>query len=830
MSGDSRFGLSRRRFVQSASFSAAGLLIANTLRAAAPSASEPPDAQVTRLDTHWEFHPGSLAGAQQAWEPSAAWERVTLPHCLNGTDACDPDHGYYRGQGWYRARVPIANPFHDGRTLLHFQGAGQTTTVWVGPACLGVHTCGYDEFAFDITEAAAALPAAVRQAGVPIAICCDNSPDPERLPSELSDFCLYGGLYRHVNLLCLPAIALDSVHILPTVAADGSAHVSVSARLYNPAGHPGPCRLTVEVSDPAGRVVHLSSRSLPRWNRFASLAEFTVASPRLWSPASPHLYRCRVRLATAQGAMLLDDRFGMRRFEFPKGGPFLLNGQRLLLRGTQRHADHAGLAAAMPDELVREEMRLIHEMGANFIRLGHYQQDRLVLQLCDEMGILVWEELPWCRAGVGDAAFRRNAHRALTHMIEQHYNHPSIVFWGLGNEDDWTGEYPSIDQPAIRAFMTELRDHAHQLDNSRLTAFRRCNFARDIPDVYSPSIWAGWYHGRYREYEQSLAQQRQRVERFIHIEWGADSHAGRHAEDPEAGLANIPPDDRTDERDHDADRTGGAPRASSEGDWSETYACNLFDWHLKTQEKLEWLSGSAHWIFKDFASPLRGENGIPRINQKGVVERDLSKKESYYVFQSYWAQKPMVHLYGHSWPVRWGRPGQERAVHAYSNCERAELFVNGVPMGVKRRNSQDFPAAGLRWNVKFAPGLNRLRVAATRGAVTVTDEVEFLYQTEAWGKPAELRLREKARTGSGPARVTVEAHLCDAGGVLCLDAQQSIRFSLSGAGRLIDNLGTTRASRELQLANGRAQISLDAHGGCELHAAVEGVAAARLRV
>ena len=106
----------------------------------------------------------------------------------------------------------------------------------------------------------------------------------------------------------------------------------------------------------------------------------------------------------------------------------------------------------------------------------------------------------------------------------------------------------------------------------------------------------------------------------------------------------------------------------------------------------------AQWIFKDFASPLRDSNGIPRVNQKGVVERDLTKKESYFVFQSFWATEPMAHIYGHSWPIRWGKFGELRAVHVYSNCDRAELFLNGKSLGTKQRDSQDFPAAGLRWH------------------------------------------------------------------------------------------------------------------------------------
>jgi beta-galactosidase len=563
------------------------------------------------------------------------------------------------------------------------------------------------------------------------------------------------------------------------------------------------------------------------WDGLRELSEFRVTTPELWSPKSPHLYHCRVTLSTPAGQTQLDQRFGIRQIEFVERGPFKLNGERMLLRGTQRHADHAGAAAAMSDDLVREEMRLIREMGANFVRLGHYQQDRLVLDLCDELGLMVWEEAPWCRAGVGSAAFQRNAKDMLSAMIDQHYNHPSIILWGLGNEDDWPAEYPSVDEKMIRGFMTEMRDLAHRLDSSRLTSFRRCDFARDIPDVYSPSIWAGWYRGNYREYEQSLLTERDRVNRFIHIEWGADSQAGRHSEDPDAVLRKVRTRGGTDERGLDYLMTGGDVRVSKDGDWSETYACNLFDWHLKTQEKLDWLTGSAQWVFKDFASPLREDNGIPRVNQKGVVERDLTKKESYFVFQSYWAEKPMVHIYGHSWPVRWGNPGDKPAVHVYSNCDHAELFLNGESLGTMQRDSQNFPAAGLRWEVPFKDGPNHLRVIAVKGEATVTDEIHLIYQTEPWCKPAELKLTKRICKNN---IITIEARLFDAKGVLCLDSSRFVRFSLAGAGRLLDNLGTTRGSRELQLSNGRAEISLVHEGKCSISATPEGLSAVSLEL
>jgi beta-galactosidase len=822
---------SRRQFLVTASMATTGALLTAPLRAVAMKSLTPGGKSVpaARLDSGWQFRKGPLDGIWEIWraEEIDQWSPVALPHCFNAYDACDPDQPYFRGQGWYRTRLPLVNPFTNGRTLLHFQGAGQTTTVWVGAELVGTHKGGYDEFVFDITDAVRRLPADQTKQGVAVSVLCDNSPDLDRVPSDLSDFCLYGGLYRHVNLVYLPAVALDAVHVLPTVADDGSAQVSVKARLYNIASGNNSCQVSVEVLDPAGRSMHRETHTADAWSGLKELTTFRVTAPELWLPESPSLYRCRVTLATPAGQTSLEERFGIRHTEFVEHGPFKLNGRRVLLRGTQRHADHAGVAAAMSDDQVREEMRLIREMGANFIRLAHYQQDRLVLDLCDELGLMVWEEAPWCRAGIGGEAFQQNAKGMLTNMIDQHYNHPSIILWGLGNEDDWPNEYPSIDEQAIRGFMTEMRDLAHSLDNSRLTSLRRCDFARDIPDVYSPSIWAGWYRGNYREYEQTLLTERDRVKRFIHMEWGADSQARRHSEDPEAVLRRVPTGTGADERGLDYLKTGGDVRMSKDGDCSETYACNLFDWYLKVQETLPWLTGSAQWIFKDFVSPLRGDNAIPRINQKGVVERDLTKKESYYVFQSYWTEKPMAHIYGHTWPIRWGKPGEQRDVKVYSNCDSAELFLNGKSQGTMQRDSQNFPAAGLRWKVAFAEGTNRLRVVATGDQVKVADEIELQYQTEPWGTPAELRLKELCRNNDA---ITVEVTIHDTKGVVCLDSRDMVRFSLAGEERLIDNLGTSRGSRELQLYNGRAEISATSKNGCTIGVACEGLPAAFLKL
>jgi len=782
-----------------------------------------PAQQSVRLNNNWEFVRMDLGGIWEAVRPVGKgnpeemplWEKVSLPHCMNARDAVDPDVNYYQGPGWYRTQLEIKNPYKSGRTLLHFEGAGQKTDVYVYTTKVGSHVGGYDEFTIDITDAVEAF----RQTDVfkkqfkgkvPVTIRTDNSRDLEMIPSSLSDFTVYGGIYRYLNLVYVPGVSIDKIFALPQTDKTGkSGKLQIKARFYDPL-KTSQGTAFIKLFDPSGRLVLQSKKELNSLQGDPVLAEMTVKTPVLWSTDDPRLYTVEVRVSQGGDSSVSREKIGFRHAEFMQKGPFMLNGKRLLLNGTHRHEDHAGVGAAMTEDMIRTEMKLIKEMGANFIRLGHYQQSRIVLDLCDSLGLLVWEEIPWCRGGLGGDTYKTQAKRMLTNMIEQHYNHPSVILWGLGNENDWPGDFAEFDQQKIRAFMKELHDLSHQLDDSRLTSIRRCDFCKDIVDVYSPSIWAGWYRGVYTEYKSITETEFGKTDHFFHAEWGGDSHAGRHSENPDNALQKIRTGNGADERAGDASLFGGAARVSKDGDWSESYMVNLFDWHLKEQQTMPWLTGSAQWVFKDFATPIRPENPVPYVNQKGVIERDFTPKESYYVFQSYWAAKPMAHIYGHSWPVRWGADGEAKTVKVYSNCDEAELWVNGKSYGTKKRNSQDFPAAGLRWEVVFAKGENKVNVIARKNKIQVRDSITVQYQAEQWGKPAKLQL-EKTAMENGIA--TVQVTLLDDKNNTCLDAAQFVRFGLTGDGQLIDDLGTSSGSRYVQLYNGRAIIRINTGNG-----------------
>jgi len=268
--------LTRRRFLKTTSTALVGgavlgslpldgVALPNSNKSSGDLQTNALEATKQRLLNGWDYHKGSIGGVWEAWRKAAndmnVWQPVTLPHCFNASDAVDPDTPYYQGPGWYRTKIKIENPHSNGRTLLHFEGAGQKTDVHVHTEKVRSHVGGYDEFIVDITDAAARFSKRpvekdAKDPGlIPIAIMCDNTRDLEMIPSNLSDFNLYGGLYRYLNLVYVPAISVEQVHVLSTIDPQGKASVTVRGRLYNPGSLSDQIQLSIQVLDSSGKEV-----------------------------------------------------------------------------------------------------------------------------------------------------------------------------------------------------------------------------------------------------------------------------------------------------------------------------------------------------------------------------------------------------------------------------------------------------------------------------------------------------------------------------------------------------------------------------------------------
>ncbi|MCB9266192.1 MAG: glycoside hydrolase family 2 protein [Lewinellaceae bacterium] len=742
------------------------------------------------LDEGWQYFENNTPSVVRYSENTTP-EKIDLPHTWNQWDAVDPNPGYRRDASWYVKKLDL-NIDPAKRYVLHFEGANITAEVYLNRQLAGRHVGGYVGFEIELTDF-------LKTTGEnEIAVRVDNGYNPDVIPSQKADFFIYGGITRDVWLKILPKEFIQNVYVKTKNISRQQAETELGVKLNNITFNG--LELEVRLFSPAGeQVLESKPANCNSENMVVRLP--TLANPMLWSTHSPHLYEVKVFLKkNGKTVDVLSEKFGYRWFDFEPHGAFFLNGEKLKLRGTHRHEEHAGYGAAMPNELHRRDLEMIKEMGANFVRLAHYPQDPEVYRACNELGLIVWDELPWCRGGIGGATWQANTERLLEEQIRQNFNHPSICFWSLGNEVSWLPDFPDGDgREQINTFLRQLNQKAHELDPGRFTAIRKYYDGADLVDVFSPSIWSGWYAGVYKNYGPTLEENRKKYPRFLHMEYGGSSHAGRHTEQPIDDLSGL-----DDSNWAEVANQSQIESIANSGDWSENYVVDLFDWYLHISETTDWFAGNAQWAFKDFGTPLRPENAIPYLNQKGLADRNGKPKDAYYVFKSYWSEEPMVYIESHSWTERSGAPGEVKTVDVYSNCETVELFHNGRPLGEKKRNPQEFPACGLRWQVLFAEGENQLRaVGKTAAGKVVSDSLAITWHTEPFGKPNEITLHTEPLPNGN---LLVVATMRDDRGRRVLDYEKRVYFSHDGAGKLMENYGTPNGSSIIEFANGRAAI------------------------
>jgi len=392
-----------------------------------------------------------------------SWQEIDLPHTWNQWDVADQAPGYRRDGSWYKKNIDIAKR-SDTQYLIYFEGANITTQVYVNQKHVGEHIGGYVGFEMDITEYL--KPTGSNE----ISVRVDNRYNPSIIPSQKADFFIYGGIVRDVWLKTLPKNNIASVQISTPEVSNTKASTTAKIMLNQACDN---CEYNISLIDPTNEKIILSKKSKADNNSEINLG--LIDNPKLWSPKNPNLYKVKVELVSSGKVVdSVTETIGYRYFHFTDNGPFYINGERLLLRGTHRHEEHAGYGAAMPNSLHRADIQMMKDMGVNFLRLGHYPQDPEVYKACNELGIIVWDELPWCRGGMGGEEWKSNTRRLLQEQIAQNYNHPSILFWSLGNEIYWLPDFEGgDDRNKLNSFLTELNSISHEMDPGRMTSIRK---------------------------------------------------------------------------------------------------------------------------------------------------------------------------------------------------------------------------------------------------------------------------------------------------------------------------------------------------------------------
>ncbi|MCC3160050.1 DUF4982 domain-containing protein [Hymenobacter sp. 15J16-1T3B] len=676
-----------------------------------------------RLNTGWQFQKDAEGRLSPAAPPATGWEAVSLPHTWNAQDVLDDEPGYYRGTGWYRKTLLLPAGWQQQRLYLHFAGANQETAVYVNGRLAGRHAGGYTAFRVPLSEALRATATQDNAAELLVQVTNRHNPN---IPPLSADFTFYGGLYRGVSLVAAQPVHFDldnyaSAGVFVTTPAVSAAAAAVQLRgaVRNADAAPRTVRVRSRLLDAAGRVVaeHTVKLKLKAGQQGAFEQAFKpVQRPHLWSPADPYLYRVVSEVLSEQGQPLDEvvNPVGLRWFRFDAAQGFFLNGQPLKLIGTNRHQDQPGLGNALPEALHERDVRLVKQMGGNFLRVSHYPQDPAVLQACDRLGILASVEIPVVNAITESEAFYRRCDSMQTEMIRQSYNHPSVVIWAYMNEV-LLQLPPGLkkDNDAGRAYLQNVARLAQRLDDltrredparaTMLVCHGAFELYRDagllrIPTVVGWNLYQGWYSPKLEDFPAFLERHRRELpdKPLLVTEYGADSDIRLHSLQPRRF-------DKTSE-----------------------YSTAYHQYYLREMRTRPFVAGSAVWNLAEFNSEKRQE-AVPHVNNKGLLTGDRQPKDAYLLYQAQLLSAPFVAIGARGWRRRAGvAAGPDslvcrQAVDVFTNQPAVELRLNGRTLGTK-------PAAEgvARFQVPFGPGTNQL--VATVPGQTVTDQADIEFQ------------------------------------------------------------------------------------------------------
>lgn len=570
------------------------------------------------------------------------WRKIDLPHCWNAVDGHDGKGNYDRGKYWYAKSFGTPKqPLDGGRVFVEILAAGQQAVVYVNGTEVACHEGGYSAFRADITEQC-------REEGENLlVISCSNEYKDSVYPQS-ADFTFYGGLYRGVNLISVPDTHFDleyyggpGLKVTPKPCDCGGAMFELETWVKNPDEN---FTVLYVIKDAQGREVASAAR--PADDTGVSVY---VPDAVRWNIDDPYLYTVTALLQRRNETYdEVSVRAGVRSFSCDPDKGFIINDVSTPLRGVSRHQDRLYKGNALTKEDHYEDARMIKELGANTIRLAHYQHSQDFYDACDEMGFVVWAEIPFISVFNTDPAAHENCISQMKELIIQNYNHPSICFWGISNEILIGG----ISDKLVENHR-ELNTLCKELDPTRLTTIAHVTMTpvdspmHGITDVESYNHYFGWYGGKMED----------------NGPWFDNFHAA-HPEIPigvsEYGCEGI--------------ITYHGPNPACK-DYSEEYQALYHEHMAKVLEERPWIWSSHVWNMFDFGCAARDEGGVAGRNNKGLVTMDRKvKKDSYYVYQAYWSKKPMIHLCGKRYAQR---AGETTEIRVYSNQPSVSLYLNG---------------------------------------------------------------------------------------------------------------------------------------------------------
>lgn len=501
------------------------------------------------------------------------------------------------------------------------------------------------------------------------------------------DFTFFGGIYRDVWLTAVPNQHFnltnhgsDGLFISTPQVSEEQATLSIRGEVKNDAPEKATLELTHTIYRPDGTLLQTLKKNiqLKAGETYAFSNETTpVLKPELWTPETPRLYRVETTLRNRKTKTLLDQSnhyTAFRWFRFDGDEGFFLNGKPYKLRGICRHQDQKPIGPALTDEMHRRDFLLMKEMGANFIRISHYPQDDALLEMCDKLGMLAWEEIPIIDIVPDTPGYGDNCERNLREMIRQHYNHPSIITWGYMNEILLVTQRKYKTEAELKPVLERTLALANRLervlkeeDSTRIStmAFHGSNSYNEtglskITDIVGWNLYQGWYGGDLTGFEKFLAQQHQNhpTHPMIVSEYGAGSDKRLHSLHPRAF------------------------------DFSIEYQQKYLEHYLPVLEDTPYICGGTHWNFIDFSSALRDES-MPRINNKGLVYADRTPKDVYHYYQAAWRKDiPVLHIASRDWTdragVQQGNAPVYLPVKIYTNLSEVELFIDGISLGKQK--------------------------------------------------------------------------------------------------------------------------------------------------